>query len=133
MSWFKRHFGMDLIDFAIQFVLTGFAMGALSSLSRPGPAQDVILFSVAGASLLIFAVRRRLGLKRLQSEPAGLTSGQMQVARIEELEGRMADLEAAQVRILELEERLDFAERLLAQQSLGVPSEPRALDQGRDS
>jgi hypothetical protein len=34
--------------------------------------------------------------------------------RVAELEHRVADLEHAQARVLELEERLEFAERLLA-------------------
>jgi len=36
--------------------------------------------------------------------------------RLEELERRVGELEAGQRRVAELEERLDFAERLLAQQ-----------------
>jgi len=35
--------------------------------------------------------------------------------RVEELERRVGELEARQQRVAELEERLDFAERLLAQ------------------
>ena len=35
---------------------------------------------------------------------------------VQELEARVADLEAAQGRMLELEERVDFAERMLSQQ-----------------
>lgn len=36
--------------------------------------------------------------------------------RLQELERRVGELEARQQRVAELEERLDFAERLLAQQ-----------------
>jgi hypothetical protein len=36
--------------------------------------------------------------------------------RLELLEGKVAELEQSQRRVAELEERLDFAERLLAQQ-----------------
>ncbi len=36
--------------------------------------------------------------------------------RVEELERRVGELEAGQHRVAELEERLDFAERLLARQ-----------------
>ncbi len=35
---------------------------------------------------------------------------------VQELKPRVADLEAAQSRMLELEERVDFAERMLSQQ-----------------
>lgn len=44
--------------------------------------------------------------------------------RFNELETRLADLEANCERMAEIEERLDFAERLLAQQR-----EPRELEQ----
>jgi hypothetical protein len=43
-------------------------------------------------------------------------------ARVEELETRLADLEQERLRVTDLEERLDFAERLLARQE-----QPREL------
>lgn len=43
--------------------------------------------------------------------------------RVADVEARMAELEAAHGRTLELEERLEFAERLLAQGRAGVPIE----------
>lgn len=46
--------------------------------------------------------------------------------RIEDLEMRVGDFGSEQQRILELEERLDFAERLLAQR------DPQALPRGRE-
>jgi hypothetical protein len=48
--------------------------------------------------------------KRIESERRGL----------DEVNERLDDLDAAEQRVAELEERLDFAERLLAQK----PSEP---------
>jgi len=51
--------------------------------------------------------------------PVG-TGSKMRLAdeaqRVEELERRVGELEAGQRRVAELEERVDFAERLLAQQ-----------------
>jgi hypothetical protein len=38
------------------------------------------------------------------------------VDRVEELEARLGELEQMQYRVADLEERLDFAERLLGQQ-----------------
>jgi hypothetical protein len=52
----------------------------------------------------------------------GITSGEMAALRFEEMEQRLAELEASQARVAELEERLEFAERLLAE-----PAEGRAL------
>ena len=47
----------------------------------------------------------------------GVTTGEMNAERVGELEHRLADMELAQARIAELEERLDFAERMLAHPS----------------
>jgi uncharacterized protein involved in exopolysaccharide biosynthesis len=48
-------------------------------------------------------------------------------AEVEQLHNRLADMDSLQARVLELEERVDFAERLLAQAQqparLGVPAE----------
>ncbi len=59
-----------------------------------------------------------LGWRRSRARRAGAipTSGEYQSERLAELESRMLEMEAQQGRLLELEERVDFAERLLAQQ-----------------
>jgi hypothetical protein len=46
-------------------------------------------------------------------------------ARVDELESRIAELEQERVRTTELEERLDFAERLLARQDQAGRELPR--------
>lgn len=43
-------------------------------------------------------------------------------ADVEQVQQRLAEVDALQVRVAELEERLDFAERLLAQGSAAPPS-----------
>lgn len=63
--------------------------------------------------------------KRIEGNPAntGLLS------EVEELRTRVSELEAQETRLLELEERLDFAERLLTKgrsPDLGDASPPRA-------
>jgi ubiquinone biosynthesis protein UbiJ len=67
---------------------------------------------VAASSLILLAVRRRLALRR-QAAP-GLGTGEVAAERMFELEQRLADLESVEHRMAELEERLDFAERMLA-------------------
>lgn len=66
------------------------------------------------ATLLAFGAGFGLVVLRLiwkrTDRPAGLVSVDMQ-----ELQTRVAELEAERGRIAELEERVDFAERLLAQ------------------
>jgi hypothetical protein len=113
MSWFRRHFGLDPVDVAIHGALTGLAMGFFATFAR-GIAAETLPLLIAGGSVAVFAVRRSFALRRLRAEPVGLTSGDMAASRLEELEERVGRLEAAEARVLELEERLDFAERLLA-------------------
>lgn len=111
MSWWKRNFGLDLFDTAIHVGVTMMAMVIASSAA--GSDEELALASVVGASLLVFAWRRRVALRNQPQE----TPGERAAVRLEELEARMIELEHAGARIAELEERLDFAERLLAQRS----------------
>ncbi|MGE3617297.1 MAG: hypothetical protein AB7L66_15605 [Gemmatimonadales bacterium] len=114
MSFFRRHFGLDAIDLLVHAVVTGMIMGFVGSNSY-GRFGESLLFLIAGSSVVLFAVRRRLALRKGVGEVPGLTTGQMAAERLEELEARVAQLEAAEARVVELEERLDFTERLLAQ------------------
>lgn len=126
MSWFRENLGLDFFDVAVHVVVTGFILGFIDS-SGFGRVQEGMMFGVAGASLVLLSIRRRLALKRAANSPPGLTTGQMAAARLEDLEARVGQLEAAEVRIVELEERLDFAERMLAQSS----GERSVLERGR--
>ena len=76
-------------------------------------AADVIMLLAvcATASLILWPLARALG-RRL--EGGGGASGAVQ-AELEGLRSRVDQLEQGQGRLAELEERLDFAERLLAQ------------------
>jgi hypothetical protein len=90
-------------------------------------AGELALFLAWGAAFVALlvgpigkAVARRIAGGK---NPPGVTTGEMDAARVAELEHRMGELEMVQARIAELEERLDFAERMLAK-----PGEPeRAL------
>lgn len=113
MSWWRRTMGIDFVDFAVQFVVTGLLMGFVDS--TLGHRSEGPLFLTAGASIVVFALRRHRALLKMGTESIGLTTGQMAAARIEDLEARIAHLESGEARLVELEERLDFAERMLAQ------------------
>jgi hypothetical protein len=114
MSWFRTHFGLDGVDTAIHAAVTvcGFVM-VTTALNYPwGIALGAKLIAM---SLVVFGWRRHRALKRMAAEAEiGLTSGQVDAGRWAEMEQRLADLEANQARVAELEERLDFTERLLA-------------------
>ena len=127
MSWFRRHLGLDFFDLVIQTVLTGLTMGFVDAVGPGGRATEGLMIGVAGASVVVLAWRRHRGLRQLAADPSvGLTTGQMAATRIEDLESRVAELEATEARLLELEERLDFTERMLAQ----VTGERPALGNG---
>jgi hypothetical protein len=78
----------------------------------------VAVFCVAIVGMLLrpFAVA---WARRLSTGPANTDL----VAEVDELRHRVIELEADRGRTLELEERLDFAERMLAQRS-----QPRELE-----
>jgi hypothetical protein len=72
---------------------------------------SVVLF-ISTAAVLIF--RGPIGkaiARRIEGSPGG---DEALAARVVDLEHRLADIEQERLRVGELEERLDFAERLLA-------------------
>ncbi len=116
----KSAFGLDGVDLGIHVLVTGVILFWISAVNSSRDAT--IGCSVATvSSLVLLDIRRRLALRRI--ERRGLTTGEMAAERIAELEQRLAELEGAMGRVAELEERVDFAERLLAQSS----AEQRAL------
>ena len=70
----------------------------------------VFLAMIAGAVIILWPLMRALG-RRLE----GRVGDPALRAEMDDLRSRMLDVEGQQVRIAELEERVDFAERLLAQ------------------
>jgi hypothetical protein len=117
---FKRVMGIDAVDFAIHLVTTGFVAGLADAATRDG--EGFVLLILA-ASTVLLGVRRQLALRKRAQLPE--TTGEVAGLRVEELESRVAELEQGQARMQELEERLDFAERLLARRADAVLSPPR--------
>ena len=108
MTGLKRYLGVDLVDLLIQAGITTAAMAFVGVSDGP----DELMPAIVAVSLVVLGIRRH---RAFQRESVGLTTGQMAAARIEELEERVGQLEATETRVAELEERIDFAERLLAQ------------------
>jgi hypothetical protein len=76
----------------------------------------LIALSVVGGALLAWKLLGPLA-QALARRMEGRAAGDPGTAReLAELESRVRELEVQQGRVLELEERLDFTERLLAQQ-----------------
>jgi hypothetical protein len=81
----------------------------LSRLS-PGGIVMMVLLVTAAVTIVFWPIARALA-RRLEGRP-GLTPALQQ--DLEEMHHRLADVDGLQQRVSELEERLDFAERLLA-------------------
>ncbi len=111
MSWIRRTLGMDGFDLFLHAAVTAMVMAIFEVGHAPNEAFPMTIL----ASLVLLGVRRKFALRH---RPPGLTTGEMAAERIAELEQRVAELEAGQAQLVELQERLDFAERLLA---AGVP------------
>lgn len=110
MKWIRRTFGMDGFDLMVHLGVTVAIMFIGGTIWDHNDAI-VMLATVSGASLVLLGVRRKIGLRQLPPEPPR----EEEREQLAELEARLGELERAQDRILELEERLDFTERLLAQ------------------
>ena len=110
-DWIKRNLGLDVVGLVLHLAITGVAIGLADELS----GDDAITLGVFGVSLVSLALYRWVALRR-RGGSTGLSSGEMAAFRFEEMEQRLAELEASQSRVAELEERLEFTERFLANQ-----------------
>ena len=105
----KKWLGLDLFDMIVHVGVTLSLLVAIDTAST-GAGGNGAMALVVGASLVALAYRRTRAVRR------GAREDSDDAERMRELESRVADLEAGQSRMLELEERVDFAERLLSQQ-----------------
>jgi hypothetical protein len=109
----KKRLGLDFVDLLIHIGVTACALGFIGITNGPEPLFPV----VTGASILALGVRRKVARRQmLDSPPEG--------ERLAEVEERLAYLEALQDRVMELEERLDFTERVLAQRADSIAQLP---------
>jgi Tfp pilus assembly protein PilO len=83
----------------------------------------IVIAALAAAVIILWPIMRAFG-RRLEGRGTG---DQALKADVEQLQLRLSEMDALHHRMAELEERVDFAERLLAQRpqqsSLGAPSE----------
>jgi hypothetical protein len=104
----KKWLGLDAFDMIVHIGVTVALMVVVDSASI-GPDSEGVMALVVAASLVALAYRRTRSMRRR------MTEDQSDRERVQDLEARIAELEAVQGRMLELEERVDFAERLLSQ------------------
>jgi len=112
VNWWKRAFGVDLFDTIVHVGIT-FALMVIVE-AKTHEAEPVTVVAVVSA--VLYSIRRHFALKKLRQ--SGELSGETTTGVHLKLdtEARLQDLEALYGRVAELEERLDFAERLLAKQ-----------------
>lgn len=106
----SKPIGLDWFDLLLHGGIT-FALAVVGA-SAMRSQEEFAIGLVVATSLGVLAWRRGRALRNV---PA-LTTGEAQAERVAELESRVAELESQHSRVLELEERVDFAERLLAQE-----------------
>jgi hypothetical protein len=106
----NRRIGLDWFDVGIHVFVTICLAVALGEAS--GSDDDVVIPLVFGSSAVVFAIRRRLALRRL---PSAIGTGEVEAARLDEVEQRLAEVDLLEARVAELENRVEFSERLLAQ------------------
>lgn len=107
------------------FVGTAMAFGYALVSIRLGPefAVPSLIVGVIGATVIL---RGPLGAA-LASRLSGASLSGALAEEVEELRQRLADVESGAERLADVEERLDFAERLLAQRNDAIlPGNERA-------
>lgn len=116
MEWWKRTFGLDPIDFILHFLIGGLVVGGLADAAR----NDTVGMVGSAALFALYAWRRQRALRALPA--TGYSSGEVRLA---ELDAQAEELHELRGRFAELEERLDFTERMLAKSR-----EPEQLGRG---
>lgn len=106
MKW-KERVGLDGFDLAIHAVVT-LALCAMADGFFSGPVEDMAVTGIVALSAVALGFRRHLSRAALPPDGAE--------GHLLELEQRMGDVEQLHQRVAELEERLDFTERLLVRQ-----------------
>ncbi len=108
MTTFRERWGIDGFDVVLHGAITLLVMIGVEEITH----DDGLMFLTGAASLVLLGIRRKLALR--SAPRTGLSTGEVAALRLEDVEQRLNDLEVAQARVLELEERLDFTERMLA-------------------
>jgi Tfp pilus assembly protein PilO len=88
----------------------------------PGSILFIVLVSVVAATIILWPLARALA-RRLEGKGTGDATLK---AEVEHLHQRLGEVDALQGRLAELEERLDFTERMLAR----APEAPAQLHRG---
>ncbi len=108
MSWWKRNFGLHPVDIAVHAFVGGFLCAGIDEAFH---TDALTLLALAGV-VAAYAWRRQRALAKF--EAAGMSSGEVKLA---ELDAQAEEIHELRGRLAELEERVDFSERMLARQA----------------
>lgn len=117
MNWWRRQFGLHPVDMAIHATVGGLLCAGIDEAFH---TDSLTLLALAGV-IALYAWRRQRVIAQLPAA-GGMTSGEVRLA---ELDAQAEELHELRHRVGELEERLDFTERMLARQH-----EPEQLGRG---
>ena len=92
-----------------------FLFGTMEESRGPVHPAMPVFASIAAAAIFIALIRGPIGKAIARMLEGHQSQDDQLVQRIEVLEDRLSELGMDQLRVAELEERLDFAERLLSQ------------------
>jgi hypothetical protein len=106
MEWWRRHFGLHPVDMTIHLVGTIL----LSIAAAEASGDDALSILVLVIGLAAYGWRRHRAIAALPAN--SFTSGE---SRAIEFEAQAEELHDLRGRLAELDERVDFAERMLAQ------------------
>lgn len=88
-------------------------------------ARFIIMMTLIAGVGLVLILRGPVGRALARRLEGSSGAAPELLARVDELEARVAELEQDRARTAELEERVDFAERLIARQEQAVRELPR--------
>jgi hypothetical protein len=106
MSEIKRWLGIDGIDLVFHAGITICLLGLVAVTNGP----EGLFPAITMGSIVVLAVRRKRAFRRAAIDH------RQEGERLADVEERVAYLEGLQDRVMELEERLDFTERMLTKQ-----------------
>lgn len=107
MEWWRQHFGLHPVDMAIHLAGTILLSVGAYEASKNDALSILALFG----GLVVYGWRRQRAIAALPPL-SGLTSGE---ARAIEFEAQAEELHDLRTRLAELEERVEFSERILAE------------------
>lgn len=109
--------GLDWFDVVLHVVISAIVTAGVVAGFTDKHESAVAGSLAAGGSLVLLGIRRHFALRRGGRGPGGFRNDPAP----DELTGQLlGELEEVRSRMQELEERVDFSERLLA----GIPKEP---------